>query len=228
MMSGDRAVIYDFHTHSLYSDGALLPVELARRVVVNGYRALAITDHVGPGNCEEVLRKLIVDCEICRQRMGLLAIPGVEVTHVPPSAIAAVARQAKAAGAGIVVVHGETLVEPVEPGTDRAALESPDVDLLAHPGLITLEEARLAAERGIFLEISCRQGHSLSNGHVARMARQAGAKLLVNTDSHAPGDLLKPGWARQVALGAGLKEDEIEQILQRHPLLLIEKLGFSL
>lgn len=224
----DFPPIYDFHMHTLYSDGVLLPVELARRAIVNGYRALAMTDHVGPGNCEEVVRKLVVDCEVCRRHTGLLAIPGVELTHVPPAAIASLARQAKQAGARIVVVHGETLAEPVEPGTNRAALESPDVDLLAHPGLISADEAKLAAERGIFLEISCRQGHSLSNGHVARMASQAGARLLVNTDSHSPSDLLKPGWARQVALGAGLAEAEVEQILQRHPVLLIEKLGFSL
>jgi len=222
------APIYDFHTHSFYSDGALLPVELVRRAVVNGYRAIAITDHVGPGNCEEVLRKITQDCELCRRHWDILAIPGVELTHLPVGAIALVARAAREAGGQIVVVHGETLVEPVEPGTNAAALSSPDVDVLAHPGLITLAEARLAAERGIYLEISARKGHSLSNGHVARIARQAGAKLLVNTDSHEPGDLLRPGWARQVALGAGLEEAEIEPILQRHPLLLLEKLGITL
>jgi putative hydrolase len=224
-MSG-AAPIYDFHTHSLYSDGVLLPVELVRRAVVNGYTAMAITDHVGPGNCEEVISKLIVDCEACQKHMGITVIPGAELTHVPASLIGTIAKQARDAGAKIVVVHGETLAEPVQPGTNLAALESPNVDLLAHPGLITLEEARLAAERGIYLELSCRPGHSLSNGHVAKMARLAGARLLVDTDSHTPGDLLKPGWAYKVATGAGLEAEEVERVLYCHPLDLMGKLGF--
>ena len=37
--------LYDFHAHSFFSDGELLPMELIRRAVVKGYTALAITDH---------------------------------------------------------------------------------------------------------------------------------------------------------------------------------------
>jgi histidinol phosphatase-like PHP family hydrolase len=79
----------------------------------------------------------------------ITVLPGVELTHVAPARIAPLARRAKELGAAIVVVHGETIVEPVEPGTDRAAVECTDVDILAHPGFITLEEARLAAQNGI-------------------------------------------------------------------------------
>ena len=110
-------MVYDFHTHTFYSDGSLSPVELIRRAAVRGYRAVALTDHVGLGNCEEVLRQIIRDCDLCRRHWDILAIPGVEITHVPAGAIAEVARTARRAGARIVVVHGETLVEPVEPDT---------------------------------------------------------------------------------------------------------------
>ena len=48
----------------------------------------------------------------------------------------------------LVVVHGESIIEPVEKGTNIAALQCPYVDILAHPGLITLEEAKMAAARG--------------------------------------------------------------------------------
>ena len=44
--------MYDFHTHTFLSDGVLTPVELIRRAHVAGYRVIAITDHVGPGNLE--------------------------------------------------------------------------------------------------------------------------------------------------------------------------------
>jgi Histidinol phosphatase and related hydrolases of the PHP family len=35
----------DLHTHSIFSDGELIPAELTRRAAVAGYRAMAITDH---------------------------------------------------------------------------------------------------------------------------------------------------------------------------------------
>ncbi|NIV31534.1 MAG: PHP domain-containing protein, partial [Anaerolineae bacterium] len=65
-----------------------------------------------------------------------------------------------------------------------AAVGCGDVDILAHPGLITLEETELAARNGVFLELSARPAHAPANGHVAKMARLAGAKLIVNSDNH--------------------------------------------
>ncbi len=38
-------MLYDFHTHTTLSDGVLLPMELIRRAIVNGYSALGISDH---------------------------------------------------------------------------------------------------------------------------------------------------------------------------------------
>ncbi|MEJ2070977.1 MAG: histidinol phosphate phosphatase domain-containing protein [Syntrophobacterales bacterium] len=127
---------------------------------------------------------------------------------MPPEMIGPLAAQARALGVPLIVVHGETLAEPVAPGTNRAALEA-DIDILSHPGLITREDAALAQERGIFLELSARKGHSLANGHVAQVAREVGAPLIVNTDSHAPGDLITREQAERVARGAGLSDAEV-------------------
>jgi histidinol phosphatase-like PHP family hydrolase len=134
-------------------------------------------------------------------------IPGIELTHVPPAHIAIAAQKAREFGARIIIVHGETLVEPVAPGTNHAALLS-DIDILAHPGLIDEEDVILAREKGIFLEITARKGHSLSNGYVAALAKKHGAGLVINTDSHAPGDLIDSDFARKVVKGAGLSDDE--------------------
>jgi histidinol phosphatase-like PHP family hydrolase len=130
-------------------------------------------------------------------------------------------------GAKIVNVHGETVTEPVEPGTNEAAIRSPWVDVLAHPGLITLDEARLAAERGVYLEVSARRGHSFANGHVVRMARQAGAQMVLDSDAHEPGDLLTPEMTQKVAKGAGLDDDEVQTLLEQNPRSLLTKLGFG-
>ncbi|MBI3318682.1 MAG: histidinol phosphate phosphatase domain-containing protein [Candidatus Omnitrophica bacterium] len=202
----------DLHTHTFLSDGVLLPSELVRRAKVKGYRALGITDHVDASNVEVVVPQLVQVCERIRALRGQpQVIPGVEITHVPLEELEAVVASSRAAGALLVVVHGETLVEPVAPGTNRRALEL-EIDILAHPGLITREEAALAAKRGIALELSARRGHSLSNGHVARMALEAGARLILNTDAHAPEDLLTLEEAKRVVRGAGLAPREVERL----------------
>jgi histidinol phosphatase-like PHP family hydrolase len=111
----------------------------------------------------------------------------------------------------VIIVHGETIAEPVAPGTNLAALKA-DIDVLAHPGLITEEETLLARDKGIFLEISARKGHSLTNGHVAGMAKKYGAQLVVNTDAHSPDDLIEASFAKKVVRGAGLNEDDYKQM----------------
>ncbi|MBI4320484.1 MAG: histidinol phosphate phosphatase domain-containing protein [Chloroflexi bacterium] len=220
-------MVFDFHTHTFLSDGVLLPVELVRRAAQNGYAAVAIADHVGAGNCAEVVRQAKRDCELCSRFWSILAIPAVELTHLPAGAIAEVARLAKESGAKLVVVHGETIVEPVEPGTNLAALRCEDVDILAHPGLMTAEEAELAARNGKFVEISGRKGHSFTNGLVVKVGRAAGVRFLVNSDTHEPSDLLTESFARRLAVGAGLEADEVQEVLETNPRLLLAKLGLA-
>jgi putative hydrolase len=101
------------------------------------------------------------------------------------------------------------------------------VDLLAHPGLLKPEEAELAAENGIFLEITSRAGHSLCNGRVARVGREAGARFLVNSDSHSHNDLYRGEFQRQVALGSGLSQKEYEEIIRVNQKKFLEKIGYS-
>ena len=203
----------------------LSPIELIRRAHVIGYRVMAITDHVGPGNMEHILSVLKKECQVASDRWDILALPGVEITHCPKDEIDALAREARAMGARVVNVHGETVVEPVEPGTNRAAVSSAHVDILAHPGLVTLEDASTASRNGVFLEVSARRGHSLANGHVVKVARQAGARMVLDSDAHQPGDLLTRELAMSVALGAGLNEEDALDLLDSEPKGLLEKVG---
>jgi len=217
-------MLHDFHTHSILSDGSLSPLELISRSLSNSYASIAITDHAGAGYLDRIIREIASDCALARASWPINAIPGVELTYVPPDSIHDVAKRAKEIGAWLVVVHGETIVEPVEKGTNRAALSCPYVDILAHPGLITKEEAQLAASNGIYLEISARKGHSLSNGHVARLARETGAKLLLNSDAHDPGDILNLSLARRILMGAGLGEAQCNEIMVANTQSLVEAL----
>ena len=201
----------DLHTHSLFSDGELVPAEHLRRVEILGYSAIAITDHADSSNLDFIIPRIVQAAADLNKYSKTRLLPGIELTHVPPEMFAELTRRARQLGALIVVGHGETPVEPVRPGTGRAAIEA-GVDILAHPGFITQEEARLAAEKGVFLELSGRKGHSLTNGHVAKMALEAGASLAVNADAHGPGDFLTAGMAEMVALGAGLSGEQYAQI----------------
>ena len=203
----------------------LSPIELIRRAHVIGYRVMAITDHVGPGNMEHILSVLKKECQVANDRWDILALPGVEITHCPKDEIDALAKEAKAMGARVVNVHGETVVEPVEPGTNLAAVSSAHVDILAHPGLVTLEDASTASRNGVFLEVSARRGHSLTNGHVVKMARQAGARMVLDSDAHQLGDLMTREFAMSVALGAGLNEEDALDLLDSEPKVLLERVG---
>jgi len=200
----------DFHCHSVFSDGELIPAEIWRRVKVLGYSAIAITDHADHSNFEFIIKNLL---KIKKAYQGLKPrlIAGVELTHVSPEFIPELIKEARKCRAEIVVVHGETIVEPVAEGTNLSAILG-GADILAHPGLIKDEEVKLAAERGVFLEISGRKGHSFTNGHVVNLAKKYGANMVINSDAHSPSDLLTKELAFKIGLGAGLKPEEVEKI----------------
>ena len=209
----------DLHTHSIFSDGVLVPSELVRRAEVLGIKAIGITDHGDASNLDFIIPRIVAVLERLNYVNRIKAIPGIELTHIPPSQIGQLAEEARSLGAKVVVVHGETIAEPVIPGTNRAALAA-DIDILAHPGLISEEEVRMAAEKGIFLEISARKGHSLTNGHVAKLAKKLGAELVVNSDAHEPSDLVTEEQARRIVLGAGLSRDDFERMQKNAESLL--------
>jgi histidinol phosphatase-like PHP family hydrolase len=198
------------------SDGELLPMELIRRAAYADHRAVALTDHTSFSNIDWIVESVTRDCNKA-EAWGIEAIPGVELTHVPVKHLDDAIKLSRKAGAEIIVIHGETLVEPVEKGTNLKAVSNHEVDILAHPGMLTIDEAEIAAKNGVFLEVSCRKGHSLANGHVVAMAREAKAKMLVNTDAHSPDDLSSMAFANTVARGAGMVPEEIRDALVTYP-----------
>ena len=214
----------DLHTHSIFSDGELLPSELARRADVLGHKALAITDHVDASNIQ-IASQIAEAVNDIRDNWDINVIPGVEITHVPIEVIDKLANKARKFGAEIVVVHGETIVEPVRPGTNRMSAECPEVDIIGHPGLITEEEVQIAVDNDVSLEISARKGHCLGNGHVAKLGLELGANLVLDTDTHAPDDLINYELAERIAKGAEVPDSEIPKILKDNPEKILKKHG---
>ena len=222
--------IYDFHTHTSLSDGELPLADMLRHAVANGYVAIAVTEHYDAKNPGRFLPQLVRDCAAAQKEFAITVIPGVEITQLPPTLIDTAAKSAKDLGARLVVVHGETLKNPKDPvthGTNRAALASRHVDILGHPGYLTSEDATLAKERGIFIEISANDGHAPTNVRVAKLALAAGAMLLVDSDAHRASALLTAQRAQHIALEAGLTPEQARAALQDNPRALLKKLGLT-
>jgi len=227
-MAKDLGKRIDFHIHSIFSDGSLLPAAIAREAEVKGHAAVAISDHVDASNLEEVLAALTKFVKKQGKTLPITVLPGVELSYLRPDLIKDYAKQARKLGAKIIIVHGQSPVEPVIPGTNIESVKLKGlVDILAHPGnTLTEEEAGLAKENGIYLELSTRRGHKEGNRHVAQIAMKTGAKLLVDTDAHSETDLITQEQAYQVALDAGLTEEEAIKVVRDNPReLLARSLG---
>lgn len=213
----------DLHTHSFFSDGSLIPSELVFRAKNKGYEAIAITDHVDMSNINLVIPEIVKVSSILTLEYKIEVLPGAELTYVPPNLISRVAEECRALGAKIILVHGETTVEPVPSGTNRAALSSM-IDILSHPGKISSEEVDLAKEKNVLLEITSRKGHSLTNEHVGSLAKKRGAKLIFNTDAHEPEDLITDQEALEVINKAGMAKEDLELMFENARALIAKAL----
>lgn len=203
--------MYNLHSHTFLSDGELLPSEVAIRYQAQGYKTIAITDHADYSNIKTIVRAIVEFCRKWPKDSAIKVLPGVELTHLPPQQFRPLANYARKHGIKVIIAHGETPVEPIASGTNKSALEA-NIDILAHPGLITDDDTKLAAQKGIFLEVTSRHGHSETNIHVIKQARKFGAKLILNNDSHKCEDIISPKELNQTGLDCGLTQEEIKKI----------------
>lgn len=217
--------MYNLHCHSILSDGVLLPSEIAVRYAAAGYKAVAITDHADYSNIRQAVAGITAFTRRWPKNSPITVLPGIELTHLPPGQFKPLAAYARKHGIRVIVAHGETPAEPVIKGTNRAALLA-GIDILAHPGMITPEDTRLAAKKSIFLEVTTRRGHKETNKHVVKQALLYGAKLILNTDSHSPGDIISPEEVVANAVSAGLSRSRIA-LIQSQTAAFIEKISRS-
>ena len=220
MKFGERI---ELHAHTIFSDGVLLPSELVRLAKVMNHKAIAITDHVDISTLDHVLPRIVQVSEELMKYWDITVIPGAELTMVPAKSISELAKKAREYGAKLILVHGETLAEPVEEGTNLAAVNA-DIDILAHPGLITEEVCQVASNNGVIFELTSRRGHALTNGTVAKLAIENGVKLVVCTDAHEPGDLIDQEVAWKIAVGAGLSKQQAREAIETMPERLLKRI----
>ena len=215
---------YDLHTHTTFSDGVLIPAESVRRAEVLKYSGIAITDHADESNFKFLIDQQKRFQENFNKNSSFKVIIGVEFTHVKPILIEKIVYEARNHGADIILVHGETIVEPVATGTNKAAIEA-QVDILAHPGLILEEDVKLAKRNNVALELTTRKGHSYTNAYVFKLAKMVGASVVLNNDFHAPGDALNIEMLKNVLSGCGVDSLEIEHIFKNNESIFKRALG---
>lgn len=208
----------DLHTHTLFSDGELLPSELVRRAEVKGYTAIALTDHVDSSNIDFVIPRLVGVCKTLNKHWKIRSIPGCEITHAPIEDIKGLVKRARRLGARIVVVHGETVSEPVIKGTNFSAIDA-GCDILAHPGLIKEEDVKFAKSRGVALEITTRKSHLKTNNRLVKLALPIGAKLVLDTDGHRGEDLVSDKRALAMLKRLGLSALQAKKVFENSRIL---------
>jgi len=203
----------DLHTHTLFSDGQLLPSELVYRAKKKGYTAIGLTDHTDESNLDFVIPRIVKISKILTKCYSIRVIPGCELSYVPPELIQKTAQKAKKLGAKLIIVHGETVSETVPPGTNLCAVKCKGlVDILAHPGVTSEKEVQLAKKNNVCLEITTRKNHLMTNRHVAILSKKVGAKIIINTDTHSPEDLMSTELALTILKNAGLSKQDFLQM----------------
>jgi histidinol phosphatase-like PHP family hydrolase len=175
-----------FHNHTYYSGGRFGIAEMVRRCVAKGLRTVAITDHADASDIDQVLIRTMKARELS-DYWDVNVLAGCEITHAPVKTIGHLIEKAKNLGADLVIVHGETPTEPVEAGTNLAAIHG-HADILAHPGYISLAELRLAAEVGVAIELSLRSKQFDGNRHIISVLKEHDlindVPLVINADAH--------------------------------------------
>jgi DNA polymerase (family 10) len=193
----------DLHVHTDYSDGSLPVLEMARAARDMGYSYVAITDHsaslgVAGGLSARRLRKQQSDIAAAAGELGSFTIlKGTEVDILPDGSLDYPERVLR--GLDIVVASVHTRFGMSEEEMTRRLLKAaanPYVTAIGHlTGRLLGEREAYQLDVGAVVEACARHGTALElNSHmerldisdlVCRQAKEAGAKVLVGTDSHS-------------------------------------------
>jgi DNA polymerase (family X) len=195
----------DLHTHTTWSDGKDTLEAMVAEAIHLGYSYYAICDHshrLRSGLLEQQAEAI----DRLATRVPIRLLKGVEVNIRVNGELDMT--EAELAGLDWVVASAHSSFDKDPTGRVLAAMENPYVDCIGHvtgrkigrrePAAIDLERViEKAIETGTFLEINSQPDRlDLSDVH-ARAAREAGLKLVIDSDAHQTAAL------RYVELGVG-------------------------
>jgi len=227
----------DLHTHSNWSDGRNEIDVMARAARERGRAYIALTDHtqsltIAGGLTPERFRARSVEIDRVNAELGGFRIlSGAEVDiladgtlDLPNDCLASLE---------VVVASVHTFLDqPKDVITRRVidAMRSPHVDVLAHPtsrrldrrGETNLDIDAVIAEAvrtGTALEINSSPMRLDLNDTWARLARQAGALLTIDTDAHYPVEYDSARFGCAIARRAGLTPELVLNTRDAHGVL---------
>ncbi|MCU0486241.1 MAG: DNA polymerase/3'-5' exonuclease PolX [Anaerolineales bacterium] len=198
----------ELHSHTIWSDGKLSILELARAALARGLKVLAISDHshslgVVRGMTPQDVIQQRQEIQAAQAELGdsIRLLQGVEVEILADGSLDY--PDEVLAGLDIVTASlHSSLRQPRDKVTERLlmAIRNPHVDIIGHPtgrllpnreGADLDMDAVLAAaqESGVALEINAHPARLDLEDIYARRAIEMGIRLAINTDAHSQSDL---------------------------------------
>ncbi len=239
----DGSIRGDLHTHTDWSDGTASIVQMAEAARAMGYDYLAITDHsrslsVARGlSLEKLLNQIDEVRRADAQVGGIRILAGAEVDILKDGRLDFPNEILERLDVVVASIHsGFQQDRDTITGRIVAAMRNPHVDILAHPtGRLLARRPgyevdidaviREAVSTGTALEINSYPDRlDLRDVH-AKAARDAGAMISIDTDSHACGELHNISYGVWVARRAWLEPrhvvnamgyDELREWLRTH------------
>jgi DNA polymerase (family 10) len=217
----------DLHSHTTLSDGRNTLEQMAEAAQARGYAYFAITDHsashgFGDHVTEEMLWERVEEVRAWnRGKRGFRLLAGSEVNIGTDGALdypeELLAELDWVIGSVHTAFSGD---RDVMTGRVLAAIENPHVDCIGHltgrligrrePYPVDVEAVAAAAARtGTMLEINGNPNRRDLSEHHARLAAEAGARIVLNTDAHGVDTLGNMEYAVATARRAWLSPEEI-------------------
>ncbi|MZP30848.1 DNA polymerase/3'-5' exonuclease PolX [Heliobacterium undosum] len=232
-------ILGDFHIHTNWSDGVSSLEEMVSAGRSRGYAYMAITDHsqslaVARGLSESKLREQHRTIrQLAAREKDFTLFSGIEMDILGDGRLDYADDILREMDVVIASVHTGLRQERHKVHTRlEAALKNPHVDIIGHPTgrLIGTREPYdvdidwlldLAAKTGTILEINSSPDRlDLSAPH-ARLAKERGVMIAINTDAHDRARLSEMAYGVANARRAGLEKDDI---LNTKPLAEVKKI----
>jgi DNA polymerase (family 10) len=217
----------DLHSHTTLSDGRNTLEEMAAAGLDRGYSYMAITDHsashgFGDHVTSEQLWERIAEVEAWNKgKRGFRLLVGSEINigldgglDYPDDVVGALDWVLASVHTSFAISEKEMTARVL------AAIENPLVDCIGHltgrligrrePYAIDIEAvAEAAARTGTMLEINGNPNRRDLSEHHARLAAEAGATIVLNTDAHGVETLSNIDYAVATARRAWLTADQV-------------------
>ena len=233
----------DLHMHTTATDGRADIETMARAARDLGHQYIAITDHsqalaMANGLDERAALAHAARIREVNDRLdGITVLAGIECDIRADGTMDLADDCLAQLDVVVASVHSAFTQEPAQM-TERIlrALDCPWVDILAHPtGRLLLRREGYhydmervfasAAERGVAIEINSQVDRLDLRDTQARLARDRGVRLIIDSDAHSPAALRNQRWGVAVARRAWLTAadvlntrtlDELRPLLRRH------------